>query len=98
MIIVGHVEGWRVARSSNVATRGGGGAMQSHSLSTCHPDGAPVLLEENAATISKDRKIIVILIVGEEEDQTQELAVVAARGRHESRKKATCRLRRYVSR
>jgi len=32
-----------------VATRGGGGATQSHSLSTCHPDGAPVLLEENAS-------------------------------------------------
>jgi hypothetical protein len=92
------VEGWRVARRSDVATRGGGCATQSHSLSTCHPDGAPVLLEENAATISKDRKIIVILIVGEEEDQAQELAVVAARGRHARRKKATCRLRRYVSR
>jgi hypothetical protein len=39
MIIVGHVEGRRAARGSDVATRGGG---QCHSLSTCHPDGAPV--------------------------------------------------------
>jgi hypothetical protein len=82
MLVVGHVEGRRVARSRDVATRGGGGATQSHSLSTCHPDGAPVLLEENAATvtklvfvrlITKDRKIIVNLFVGEEEDQAQEL-------------------------
>jgi hypothetical protein len=48
MIIEGHVEGRRVARGSDVATRGG--AMQRHSLSTCQPDGAPVLLEEDAAT------------------------------------------------
>jgi len=73
MLVVGHVEGRRVARSSDVVTRGGGGATQSHSLSTCHPDGAPVLLEENAATVTKlvyvrlvtkDRKIIVSLFVG----------------------------------
>jgi hypothetical protein len=37
----------------DVATRGGGGATQRHSLSTCHPDGAPVLLEEDAATVTK---------------------------------------------
>ena len=73
MIIVGHVEGRRAARGSDVATRGGGSATQSHSLSTGHPDGAPVLLEEDAATvtkllfvrlISKGRKIIVCLFVG----------------------------------
>jgi hypothetical protein len=52
MLVVGHVEGRQVARGSDVATRGGGGATQSHSLSTCHPDGAPVLLEENAATVT----------------------------------------------
>ncbi len=37
----------------DVATRGGGGATQRHSLSTCHLDGAPVLLEEDAATVTK---------------------------------------------
>jgi hypothetical protein len=73
MIIVGHVEGRRVARGSDVATRGGGGATQRHGLSTCHPDGVPVLLEEDTATvtkilflrlISKGRKIVVCLFVG----------------------------------
>ena len=90
MLVVGHVEGRRVARSSDVTTRGGGGGTQSHSLSTCHPDGAPVLLEENVATVTKleDRKIIVSLFVGEKENQAQEHAG----------KKATCRVRRYVSR
>ena len=53
MIIVGHVEGRRAARGSDVVMRGGGGATQRHSLSTCHPDGAPVLLEEDAATVTK---------------------------------------------
>jgi hypothetical protein len=53
MIIVGHVEGRRAARGSDVATRGGGGATQRHSLSTCHADGAPFLLEEDAATVTK---------------------------------------------
>ena len=53
MLVVGHVEGRRVARSSDLATRGGGGATQNHSLSTCHPNGAPGLLEENAATLTK---------------------------------------------
>ena len=53
MIIVGHVEGRRAARDSDVATHGGGGATQRHSLSTCHPDGVPVLLEEDAATVTK---------------------------------------------
>jgi hypothetical protein len=53
MIVVGHVEGRQVARGSAVATRCGGGATQRHSLSTCQPDGAPVLLEEVAATATK---------------------------------------------
>jgi hypothetical protein len=97
ILVVGHVEGRRVARSSDVATRGGGGATQRHSLSTRHPDGAPVLMEENAATvtklvflrlITKDRKIIVSLFVGEEEDQAQELAVDAAQGRHACRQES----------
>ncbi len=55
MIIVGHVEGRRAARGSDVAARGGGSATYRHSLSTGHPDGlgAPVLLEEDAATVKK---------------------------------------------
>jgi hypothetical protein len=63
--------GW--TRGSDVATRGGGGATQRHGLRTCHPDGAQVLLEEDAATvtkllfvrlITKGRKIVVCLFVG----------------------------------
>ena len=56
------------------------------------------MLEENAATVTKlvfvrlittkDRKIIVSLFVGEEEDQAQELAVDAARGRHARRQES----------
>jgi hypothetical protein len=97
MIIVGHVEGRRAARSSDVATRGGGSATQRHSLSTCHPNGAPVLLEEDDTTvtkllavqlITKGLKIIFCLFVGYEENQAQELAVDAARGRHAHRQKS----------
>ena len=73
MIIVGHVEGRRAARGSDVATRCGEGATQRHSLSTCHPDGAPVLLEEDSRDgdkllsvrlITKGRKIVFCLFVG----------------------------------
>jgi hypothetical protein len=97
MIIVGQVEGRRAARGSDLSTRSGGSATQRHSLSTCHPDGAPVLLEEDAATvtkllavrlITKGLKIIFCLCVGYEENQAQELAVDAARGRHASRQKS----------
>ena len=42
MIIVGHVEGRRAARGSDVALPLRGA-----------PDGAPVLLEEDAATVTK---------------------------------------------
>jgi hypothetical protein len=97
MIIVGHVEGRRAARGSDVATRGGGGATQSHSLSTGHPDGARVLPEEDATTvtkllavrlITKGLKIIFCLFVGYEKNQAQELSVDAARGRHARRQKS----------
>ena len=97
MIIVGHVEGRRAARGSDVAARGGGGTTQRHSLSTCHPDGAPVLLEEDAATVTKllavrlvpkGLKIVICLFVGYEENQTQELTVDASRGRHARRQKS----------
>jgi hypothetical protein len=53
MIIVGHLEGRRAARGSDVAARGGGGTTQRHILSTYHPDGDLVLLEEDAATVTK---------------------------------------------
>jgi hypothetical protein len=90
--------GWqRAARGSDVATRGGGGATQSHSMSTGHPDGAPVLLEEDATTvtkllavrlITKGLKVIFCLFVGYEENQAQELSVDAARGRHARRQES----------
>jgi hypothetical protein len=113
MIIVGHVEGRRAARGGDVATRGGGSATQRErvccllvlnlvsstrqSLSTCHPDGAPVLLKEVAATVTKllavrlipkGLKIVLCLFVGYEENQAQELAVDAARGRQARRQKS----------
>jgi len=52
VLIVGHVEGRQVARCRDVETRGGGGATYRQSLSTCHPNGAPGLLEEDAATVT----------------------------------------------
>jgi hypothetical protein len=64
--------------------------------STRHPYGAPVAVEEDAAAvtkllfvrlIAKGRKVIVCLLVGEEEDQAQELAMDTARGRHARRQK-----------
>jgi hypothetical protein len=48
MIVVGHVEGWQFARGSDLATRGGGGATQCHSLSICQPDGAPLMVSLGA--------------------------------------------------
>ena len=53
VLVVGHVERRRVARCSDVATRGGGGATHRPSLGTCHPDGEPVLLEKDAAAVAK---------------------------------------------
>jgi len=47
ILVVGHIEGRQVARCRDVATRGGGSATYRHSLSTCHPTGAPVLLVED---------------------------------------------------
>jgi hypothetical protein len=66
-----------------------------------HLDGAPVLLEKNAATVTKlvfslcaadsqgpKNNRQPCLFVGEEEDQAQELAVDAARGRHARRQES----------
>jgi hypothetical protein len=53
---------------------------QPEHMHTCHPDGAPVLLEEDAATVTKllavrlvpkGLKIVFCLFVGYEENQTQ---------------------------
>jgi hypothetical protein len=83
-------------RVADVATRSGGGATQRPSLSTRHPDGEPVVVEEDASAVTKllfvrlivkGRKVIVCLLVGEEEDQAQELAMDTARGRHARRQK-----------
>jgi hypothetical protein len=61
------------------------------------PDGSPVLLEEDAATVTKllavrlvpkGLKIVFCLFVGCEENQTQELAVDASHGRHARRQKS----------
>ena len=79
-----------------MVTRGGGGATQSHSLSTCHPDGAPVLLEEDAATVTKLLAVrlitkglkIVFCLLDMKKYQAQELAVDAARGRYARRQKS----------
>ncbi len=63
----------------------------------CAPDGAPVLLEEDTATVTKllavllvpkGLKIIFCLFVGYEENQAPELAVDASRGRHARRQKS----------
>ena len=83
-----------------MATRGGGCATQRHSLSTCHPNGAPVAVKEDTAAvtkllfvrlISKDLKVVVCLLVGEEEKQLQELTMDASRGRHARRRKGCMR-------
>jgi hypothetical protein len=80
-----------------MATCGGGGTTQRHSLSTCHPNAAPVAVKEDTAAlakllfvrlISKDLKVVVCLLVGEEEDQVQELAMDASRGRHARRQES----------
>jgi hypothetical protein len=83
-----------------MATRSGGGATQRHSLSTCHPNGAPVAVKEDTAAvtkllfvrlISKDLKVVVCLLVGEEEKQLRELTMDASRGRHARRRKGCMR-------
>jgi hypothetical protein len=85
------------ATDRNMSSRGGGGATQRHSLSTCHPNGAPVAVKEDTVAvakllfvrlISKDLKVVVCLLVGEEEKQTQELAMDASRGRHVCRQES----------
>ena len=54
-LIVGQVKGQLVARCSDVATRVGGVATQRHQAEPehMHPEGATVVLEEDAATVTK---------------------------------------------
>ena len=72
----------------------GGGATQRYSLSTRHADGAPVAVEEDTAAmaklllmslVAKSCKIVIGLLVGEEEKQSQEFTRYAARCRHARR-------------
>ena len=71
-----------------MATSCGGGATQRYSLSTRQADGAPVAVEEDTAEVAKlllmslvtkSCKVVIGLLVGEEEKQTQEFTVDAAR-------------------
>jgi hypothetical protein len=84
-------EGLLVARCGNEATRCRGGATHRNGLGTCHSKGAAVVVEEDATTmtkfffvriIAKVLKVINCLFVGNEVDQSQELAVDAAQGSH----------------
>ena len=98
---------WRGGGRRGAATwrRAVVGAPQRRSLSTRHPDGAPVLLEEDAATVTKllavrlvpkGLKIVFCLCVGYEENQTQELAVDVSRGRHARLQKSHMPVAEYV--
>ena len=42
-----------MARCRDVATRGGESATYRHRLRACHPNGVPVLLKEDAATVAE---------------------------------------------
>jgi hypothetical protein len=83
--------GLLIARCGNEATRCSGGAAHHHGLGTCHSKGAAIVVEEEATTmtkfflvrfIAKIRKLINCLFVGDEVEQSQELAVDAARCSH----------------
>ncbi len=82
------------ARGGDVATSRGGGATQRYSLGTRQADGAPVAVEEDTAAmaklllmslVAKSCKIVIGLLVGEEEKQTQEFTMYEARCRHARR-------------
>ena len=80
-----------VVGCSEEATRCSWGAAQRHTLGTCHCKVAAVVVDEDATTmtkfffvrvIAKGLKVINCLFVGDEVEQSQELAVDAARGSH----------------
>ncbi len=61
-----------------------GGATQLHSLSTCHPDGAPVAVEEDAAAMTKLLLVCLVtksrkVIVGSDEPDDGQLVSAAKR-------------------
>ena len=87
MLVVGHVEGRQVARCSDVATRGGGGATQRHSLSQCHPDGAPVLVEEDAAAVTK---LLFVRLIDYQGPQNNRLPVFWRGRRSSARARREC--------
>ena len=84
--------GLLIARCGNEATRCGGGAAHRHGLGTCHSKGAAIVVEEDATTMTKFflvrfrakicKVIKCLLFVGDEVEQSQELAVDAARCSH----------------
>ena len=84
-------KGLLVARCGNEATRCPGVATHRNGLGTCHSKGALVVVEEDATVmtkfcfvrvIAKGLKVINCLFVGNEVEQSQELAVDASRGSH----------------
>ena len=84
-------KGLLVARCGDEATRCRGGTAHRNGLGTCHSKGAAIVVEEDVAAmtkfflvrvIAKIRKGINCLFVGNEVEQSQELAVDAARCSH----------------
>ncbi len=84
-------KGLLVARCGDEAPRCRGGATHRNGLGTCHSKGASVVVEEDATAmtkfcfvrvtgIAKGLKVINCLFVGNEVEQSQELAVDASRG------------------
>ena len=85
-----------------VATGEGWGTTERYSLGARQPNGALVVVKEDTAAVTKlllvclvakSGKVIVGLLVGEEEKQTQELAMDTSQCDMHAGKKATCRLR-----
>ena len=84
-------KGLLIARCGDEATRCRGGATHGNGLGTCHSKGASMVVEEDATAVTKfgfvrviteGLKVISCLFVGNEVEQSQELAVDAARGSH----------------
>ena len=84
-------KGMLIARCGDEAPRCRGGATHGNGLGTCHSKGASMVVEEDATAVTKfgfvrviteGLKVISCLFVGNEVEQSQELAVDAARGSH----------------
>ncbi len=84
-------KGLLIARCGDEAPRCRGGATHGNGLGTCHSKGASMVVEEDAMAVTKfgfvrviteGLKVISCLFVGNEVEQSQELAVDAARGSH----------------